>query len=369
MKKNNIVGLIIFLANTIFAQFQFPIPSIDYNPKTYTCYRSAELLSIDGSAFEESWIDAPWSDSFIDIEGLKKPLPYYDTKIKMLWDDAYLYFYAELEEEHIWANLRERDVEIYHDNDFEIFIDPDGDTHNYFELEVNALKTIWDLLLVKPYRDGRDVAIDAYDMRGIKVGVKIKGTLNDPSDKDLGWSVEIAIPWKTISELHTAATPPKDGDQWKLNFSRVQWKTDIKNGKYYKQRDKKTKKKLPEHNWVWSPQGIIAMHYPEMWGIVEFSYKVSNLNQPQIEISETEKAKWYLRKIYYKLRTFSASNKGFPNNLSILKLKEFTSEKFESLPKYYGNSKQYIIELTSKDKSTVVTLNNEGLVKVIKDKK
>ena len=27
----------------------------------------------------------------------------------------------------------------------------------------------------------------------------------------------------------------------------------------------------PEHNWVWSPQGLIAMHYPEMWGEVLFA--------------------------------------------------------------------------------------------------
>ena len=35
-----------------------------------------------------------------------------------------------------------------------MFIDPDGDNHLYYEFEINALNTVWDLLLPKPYRDG-----------------------------------------------------------------------------------------------------------------------------------------------------------------------------------------------------------------------
>ena len=56
----------------------------------------------------------------------------------MLWDDQFFYVGAELEEPHVWATLTERDSVIFHDNDFEVFIDPDGDTHLYYELEMNA---------------------------------------------------------------------------------------------------------------------------------------------------------------------------------------------------------------------------------------
>ena len=51
--------------------------------------------------------------------------------------------------------LTEHDSVIFQDNDFEVFIDPDGDNHNYYEIEINALNTEWDLRLPKPYRDGR----------------------------------------------------------------------------------------------------------------------------------------------------------------------------------------------------------------------
>ena len=72
----------------------------------------------------------------------------------MLWDDQYLYIFAELKEEHIWGDLTERDAIIFYNNDFEIFIDPSGDTRNYGEIEINTLGTIFDLLLNKSYKVG-----------------------------------------------------------------------------------------------------------------------------------------------------------------------------------------------------------------------
>jgi hypothetical protein len=67
----------------------------------------------------------------------------------MLWDYKYFYIAAQLQEPHIWATIKERDAIIYQDNDFEIFIDPDGDSHNYYEVEINAFGAFWDLLLLK----------------------------------------------------------------------------------------------------------------------------------------------------------------------------------------------------------------------------
>ena len=59
----------------------------------------------------------------------------------MLWDDKYLYIGAEMEEPHVWATLTKHDSVIFHDNDFELFVDPDGDNHNTTEFEMNALNT------------------------------------------------------------------------------------------------------------------------------------------------------------------------------------------------------------------------------------
>ena len=188
----------------------------------------------------------------------------------MVWDDQYFYVGAWLDEPHVWATLKARDSVIFYDNDFELFIDPDGDTHLYTELEINAFGTEWDLLLVKPYSEGGP-ALHGFDLPGLKSAVHVDGTINDPTDTDRGWGVEIAIPWAALDETTESATPPVPGDSWKINFSRVEWTTRIEGNKYVKVTDPATGKPLPEDNWVWSPQGVINMHVPSRWGVVRFT--------------------------------------------------------------------------------------------------
>ena len=245
-------------------------PAIPWEPEVYIAHRVSPAPVVDGRLEEEGWKDAPWTRDFTDIEGPSRTVPRFRTRGKILWDDDYFYVGAELEEPDLWATLTARDSVIYQDHDFEIFIDPDGDTHEYYELEINALGTVWDLFLVRPYRDGGP-ALHAWDIAGLKTAVSIDGTLNRPGDLDRGWSVEIALPWAVLKEAARRTVPPGDGDRWRVNFSRVEWRTDVREGRYEKRLDDKTGKPLPEDNWVWSPQGLIAMHYPEMWGIVVFS--------------------------------------------------------------------------------------------------
>ena len=253
------------------AMLSFFLPSIlasalivSAAPKEYLCYRTAETLAIDGNLDESSWRKAPVTDLFIDIEGDARPRPRFNTRARMLWDDQYFYIGAEMDEPHVWGTLTERDSVILHDNDFEVFIDPNGDRDEYYELEINALNTVWDLFLPKPYMDGGK-AQDSWDIIGLKTAVKVSGTLNDPSDVDKGWSVEMAIPWKALGEYAHKPAPPADGDQWRVNFSRVEWRHEIVDGKYRKTPDVK------EDNWVWSPQGVINMHAPENWGYIRFT--------------------------------------------------------------------------------------------------
>lgn len=233
-------------------------------PRGYVAYRATQPIRIDGKLDEKSWEGAPWTEPFVDIEGDLKPLPRLKTRAKMLWDDEYFYVAAQLDEPHVWGTITKHDAVIFQDNDFEIFIDPDGDNHEYYELEINALNTEWDLFLKKPYRDGGP-AINEWEIPGLKTGVHIEGTLNDPRDEDRFWSVEFAIPWKVLAEYAHRPAPPKDGDRWRINFSRVEWEHTVENGKYRKVPNKR------EDNWVWSPQGYVDMHRPEFWGFVQFS--------------------------------------------------------------------------------------------------
>lgn len=231
--------------------------------RKYECTKTESPPKIDGQLNDPSWEQALWTESFVNIEGIQKTLPPYRTRVKILWDNQYLYIGAELTEPHVWATLTNHDSIVYHDNDFEVFIDPEGDERDYVEIEINAFNTVFDLLLKKTYRKGGP-AIHEWNVKNLRTAVYINGTLNDPLDIDHGWSVELAIPWQTFNLSRQSPAPPESNDIWRMNFSRVQWKHVVRSGRYQKIPD------MPEENSVWSPQGEMNMHIPDRWGYVLF---------------------------------------------------------------------------------------------------
>lgn len=231
--------------------------------ETYTCSKARSPVRIDGRLDDAAWNAAAWTHYFVDIEGNTRPAPRFRTRAKMLWDAGYFYIGAELEEPHLWATYRLHDSVIFHENDFEVFLDPDGDGLNYFEFEMNVLNTTWDLFLNKPYKDGGK-ADDSWEIPGLKSAVYARGTINEPRDKDRGWTLEIAFPWTAFNRGPRPAVAPTAGETWRVNFSRVEWTLEVHEGDYRKVEGRK------EDNWVWSPQGVINMHVPEKWGFVRF---------------------------------------------------------------------------------------------------
>ncbi len=242
--------------------FLLSIRLLGQEPKHYTCYHTAGSIKIDGKLDDRAWRDALWTDWFVDIEGAKKPKPRFRTRAKLLWDEENLYVGAELEEPDIWGTLTEHDSVIFRDNDLEVFLKPRSDNPGYFEFEINALNTSWDLFLNKRYLD-KGKADNTWDIPGLRTAVAVNGTLNHPGDRDHGWSLEIAFPWAAFASRIETATP-KAGDEWRFNFSRVEWQTTVADGRYVKKRG------LREDNWVWSPQGAVNMHLPDRWGFLRF---------------------------------------------------------------------------------------------------
>ncbi len=285
-------------------------------PSQYTAYQTTGKIRIDGNLKESSWEKAEWSDYFIDIKGSKYPAPPLKTRFKLLWDSQYVYIAAALEEPAIWATLKQHDAIIFYDNDFEIFIDPIGDTHNYFEIEINALNTIFDLFLNKPYRSG-GVALLNWDVQHLKSAVSIKGTLNCAMDTDKEWVVEMAIPLRSIS-MGNKVQVPTDGTVWRMNFSRVAYDTEIINGNHTKKTDTIHHRPLPEHNWVWSPQGVVNMHLPERWGYLQFSTQKAGTAKINIPLPAAEKYKKYLWLLFYKQQQYRQQKKQYATELSQL---------------------------------------------------
>jgi hypothetical protein len=220
--------------------------------KSYECYRIPVPIHVDGNLTDAAWKRARWTTDFVDIEGSAKPKPRFRTRVKMLWDEQYLYIAAELQEPDVKATLLRHDSTIFHDNDFEVFIKPLPETESYYEFEMNALNTGWDLFLNRPYKRGGK-ADNSWDIAGLETAVAIRGTLNKSDDRDHGWTLEIAYPWRAFKSRQEVVQPT-GGTIWRINFSRVEWKVG----------------QAKEDNWVWSPQGTINMHVPEQWGYLHF---------------------------------------------------------------------------------------------------
>ena len=256
-----------------------PTVPVDHAPLRYRCLKTSTPPSFDGDLETGVWASAAWTRPFRDIEGDHRPRPHFRTTAKMLWDDEFLYVACTMEEPDVWATYDKRDMIVFHENDFEVFIDPDGDGNEYYEIEINVLGTIFDLFLHRPYRlDGP--AEHGWNTEGLRWAIHVDGSINDPSDRDRGWVVEMAIPFEdlrpptrredgsawTLAPIteHLRDPRPRSGETWRINFSRVQWDLEVIDGAYRKIEGR------PEYNWTWTPQWEINMHVPSRWGFLDF---------------------------------------------------------------------------------------------------
>lgn len=181
----------------------------------YECYKTNQEIVIDGKIDEDAWNQAPEA-FFVSQDGTE---PRLKTRFRWLWDDEFLYGAFYVEDDHLWATMKERDAYLWTENVVEFFINADGSSKSYIEIEINPLNTILDLFVLNKYNARRDIKqLWDWDCEGLKNAVQLMGTLNDASDRDEGWNFEIAIPF---GQVYTAPNhPPKEGDRWYVDFCR-----------------------------------------------------------------------------------------------------------------------------------------------------
>ncbi len=277
--------------------------------KEKVVYRTTMPITIDGRADEESWQLTKWSDYFVDIFGKNMPDSLLHTRCKVLWDEETLYIFTELLETDLWTAYSKPDEAFGEENSFQIFIDPDKDTHDYFEFELNAHNRRTDRFMSKPRRNG-GIPLWDWNIKGFKSAVTFAGTLNNPEDMDEKWNIEIAIPFKSLT-IRDEYTKPEDGDYWKVNFARVQWYANIVNGVYEKIEGKENR-----DYFVWSPQYVENMHFPEQWGVIHFSATAAGTQEVAPPTPTAEKYADYLWMLYYRQMLYRKKHLQYAKNLS-----------------------------------------------------
>ena len=264
------------------------------NKPDYIAQKISRSINIDGNIKKEVWQDAKWSKRFVDMFSGQPGM--YNTQTALLWNNMHLYIAFIAEEPFVEAKLSERDSLIFLENDLEVFIDG-GDC--YYELEVNALNTVYEVFFIwkdaytkgsrfdtpqfdvhhpQAYTFGGNFdrsdttfwkgthprgirwAFTHFDMPGLQTAVMVDGTLNDNSDIDKGWSLEIAIPWNSLQILANGRTiPPSNGDCWKMFLGRFQ--KLLHSGT----------ETIPHPAMALNSHGIYDTHLPDKWSSIEFA--------------------------------------------------------------------------------------------------
>ena len=226
--------------------------SADRRPQ-YSVRRTSAKIEIDGRLDEPAWQNAetfgkfqfPWWTS-----GEKE-----QTTARMLWDEEFLYVSYECQDAHISAVQTERDSPVYQDDCVELFTAPNPDRPlDYFNIEMNVNRAILD----RHHPDGPGKPqVPNWNARGIKIATVVDGSLNDDTDTDRGWVLEVAIPFENFAKV-TGRAHPRDGDVWHLNLNRLGGKIN------------------PQHS-QWSPGTTAkpAFHAPDTFGRVTFSSQIS----------------------------------------------------------------------------------------------
>lgn len=354
--------ILLFLAMSIqfdlSAQSAFTgLEQLFTTPKSYTLFHAENPIKIDGLLNEQSWEDTPWTDYFIDIEGESKPAPAYKTRVKMMWDNQFLYIAAQMEEPHIWANPKPAADIIFKDNVFKIFIDPDNNMNDDFEIQINPLNIMLFLVMNKPYRDGGK-PVSGWEPTGYQSAVNIQGTLNNSLDTDKEWLVEIALPLAALG-----LNPEKQNLAFRINFLRTGFDFDLKNGVYYKALDSNGKPFAPHYS-SWTSQGIINMHYPERWAYGVFSKEKPYSVAHSYIIPYSEKQRNYLWLAYYRQKEFYKKSKQYAGTLKELNVpsNEILIDGKKNQMILEKNSTQFLVTISQEDGTNSISIDQDGLI-------
>jgi len=189
--------------------------------RTAECRWTTAPIALDGKLDEPAWAKSQVLQDFSVFWQKRKPQT--ATKARLLWDDRYLYFAAEMEDHDVYADVKEANGMTWNNDVFELFFKPAADQLRYYEFQVNALNTPLELYLPSRGAGGYGRFKDG-GKQGLESVVKIDGTINNTADRDKGWIVEGRVPWTAFL---TSGGKPKAGAKWRFALCRYDYSATL----------------------------------------------------------------------------------------------------------------------------------------------
>jgi hypothetical protein len=170
-------------------------------------------------------------------ENLSGRPPKWGTEVRLGWSGDVLHGLYQCQDPNPWATKTTRDDSLWEEEVVEIFLDPFGDSLCYFEIEINPLNTVTDLI-IRRIRNGLRKEFN-WKCEGL---VTACGTLA------YGWVAAFQIPFASLGDCH-----PTRSSVWRVNFSRIDRPKD-----------------QPLELSAWSPTLGQSFHVPRRFGVLRF---------------------------------------------------------------------------------------------------
>ena len=210
--------------------------------------RSGDSLRIDGELDEGAWAYAADTGAFVNVGTGQPASPRsMQGRAKLLWDEGSLFAAIEVKDAKVRGGWPDdaKDPHLWEKDTIELMLDPDGDGDNkdYYELQVNPQNLVFDTRYDdynQPNGGGRGPFGHEEWSSAVESAVLIQGTLDDDSDRDEGYRVELRVPWASFAKAKRS--PPQPGDQWRMNLYAMQdnggvaWSPILGQGNFHRAR-------------------------------------------------------------------------------------------------------------------------------------
>jgi hypothetical protein len=219
------------------------------DPKSTIVPRIEAAIKIDGVLDEQPWQKAAQLTPFVKHDTMQPARS--STEVRVWYDQSALYLGWICEDSDIQATFTQRDSRFWEEEVVEFFVTPAA-LDRYFELQWNPLGGTFDAIISNELAaDGRSKQFKgdwSYTAANMTFAVKVDGTVQNSSDRDQRWTVEVRVPFADLK-----VRTPERGDVWRGNFYR-----------FNRDRDAETEQ------LSWSPTILPGFHQPTRFGYLRF---------------------------------------------------------------------------------------------------
>jgi hypothetical protein len=189
----------------------------DIVTRSAVCRWAVDPPVLDGKLDDRCWQSAAVIDRFASF-WTDPPKSRLGTKAYLVWDDDALYYAGSMTDAELRSFGTKRNDHLWNGDVFELFLKPIAERPEYFEFQANPRGVVFEAPFPKRGHDFGGFA--SAPILGNKAVVALDGTLDQPGDRDQGWSVEGRIPWSAFA---ASGGRPKPSARWLFAICRYDY--------------------------------------------------------------------------------------------------------------------------------------------------